>query len=169
MRAGVSLEIPVTLTAYPAPDWSLSVYLRGPAAIDLTATPDAPQHVLSETPATTASWAAGTYWFVARVTDGDDLHDVEEGQLEIKADLSAITGTHDGRSHSKRVLDALEAVIEGRASIDQSSYKINNRELSRTPIPELIALRKYYRAEVLRERRVANGASPYGRNIKVRF
>ena len=112
---------------------------------------------------------AGTYWFVARASDGLDVHDVDEGQLEVLPDLAAVSGPHDGRSHAKRVLDALEAVIEGRATVDQSSYKINNRELSRTPIPDLISLRKYYRAEVLRERNKASGVSPYGRSIKVRF
>ena len=169
LRAGSSLQWPITLTAYPAPDWSLSLYLRGPAGIDLTTTPDGVQHVLTASPATTANWTAGTYSYLVRVTDGVDIIDIDEGQIEVRADLAAITGEHDGRSHAQKVLGALEAVIEGRATIDQSSYKINNRELSRTPIPELIALRKYYRAEVLREKRKAAGHSPYGRPVKVRF
>jgi hypothetical protein len=53
----------------------------------------------------------------------------------------------------------LEAVIEGRASLDQERYRINNRELYRTPMETLIKLRNQYRAEVSRERAKASGKS----------
>ncbi len=38
---------------------------------------------------------------------------VEDGQVEIEVDLSAVTGTYDGRSHVKITLDAIEATIVG--------------------------------------------------------
>ena len=50
----------------------------------------------------------------------------------------------------QRTLEAIEAVIEKRASIDQERYKINNRELWRTPIPELLVMRDRYRSELRR-------------------
>ena len=37
----------------------------------------------------------------------------------------------DLRSHAKIVLDSLEAVIQGRANMDQSSMSIAGRSLSR--------------------------------------
>lgn len=37
----------------------------------------------------------------------------------------------DLRNYAQKTLTALEAVIEGRASLDQERYCINNRELYR--------------------------------------
>lgn len=169
ITAGLTLEIPVSLTAYPAPDWVLSVILRGPQAIDLTAAADGIQHLLAESAATTATWPAGDYWFSVRVTDGSQVHQVEEGTLTIKPDLAAQLGSYDGRGHVERVLAAIEAVIEGRASKDQHRYKINNRELERTPIGDLLRLRDRYRDELRRLRAAEKGQTLLGRQVKVRF
>ena len=49
--------------------------------------------------------------------------------------------------HVRRVIDAIEAVIERRATKDQKSYSIDGRSLERTPIDELLLLRDRYRAE----------------------
>ena len=63
-------------------------------------------------------------------------------------------------------LDAIEAVIENRATLDQERYRINDRELWRTPVTELIKLRQRYRAEVQAEKnaeRIRNGTGIGGR------
>jgi hypothetical protein len=61
------------------------------------------------------------------------------------------------------------AVIEGRATRDQERYRINNRELQRTPISDLIRLRDRYREEARRERAAAKGQSLLGRRVLTRF
>jgi hypothetical protein len=169
IAAGVTLEIPITLTAYPASGWGMTLVLRGPQAIDLAGTADGDTHVLAADAATTAAWNAGAYWFSLRVTDGTDVVEVDAGELRITPDLASEAAGYDGRSHAQRVLTAIEAVIEGRATRDQERYRINNRELQRTPISDLIRLRDRYREEARRERAAAKGQSLLGRRVLTRF
>lgn len=169
IAAGVTFDHTVTLTAYPAPDWTLALILRGPSAIDLTATADGASHRFQASAATTAEWLAGRYWFALRATRGAEVAQVDEGDLRIVPDFAALTDPYDGRTHAERVLAAIEAVIEGRATIDQQSYQINNRQLSRTPIPDLLMLREKYREEVRQQQQAARGQSLLGRQVKVRF
>ena len=169
--AGVTLEIPVTLTAYPASDWTLTVALRGPHAhpLDLTAVADGDTHVIRATAAETSDYHVDPYYYSMRVTDGTDVIEVDSGQTRILPDLASLTGAYDGRSHVQRVLDAIEAVIEGRATIDQQSYSIGNRTLARTPIGDLLSLRTKYRDELRREQAAAKGQSLLGRRVLTRF
>lgn len=69
------------------------------------------------------------------------------------------TVTGDLRGHAARTLAAIEAMLEGRATTDQARYRIGDRELQRIPIPELLSLRDYYRAEAKREADAAALAS----------
>lgn len=167
--AGVSLELTTALTAYPAPEWELSLHLRGPAAIDIEATASGSSHVLSAAASVTTEWVPGRYWYTVRATDGEDVVEVESGEVEVLVDLAAFDGEYDGRSHVQRILAAVEAVLENRATKDQQSYRINDRELVRTPIGELLKLRSMYRAEIKAQKAANSGRSSMGRAIRVRF
>lgn len=167
--AGATFDHTVTLTAYPAPDWALALALRGAGVINLTATPEGASHRFVVAAATTAVFAPGVHWYVLRATRDGEVVQIDDGQIEIAPDLTAQLAGFDGRSHAERVLAAIEAVIEGRATIDQQSYQINNRQLARTPIPDLLLLRSKYREEVRQERRAAGGQSLLGRPIRVRL
>ena len=57
------------------------------------------------------------------------------------------------------MLDAIEALIEGRATKDVSSYSIAGRSLTRMTPDELVKWRSTYRAEVARQR---NAGKPNG-------
>lgn len=167
--AGTTFRVALTLTAYPAPDWGATLILRGPLSIDLTATDDGAQHVLTATAAVTADWPAGVYWWAIRATDGSDVVQVDEGQITVAADIAAADDGFDARTHAERTLAAIEAVIENRATKDQQKYTINNRELWRTPIADLLLLRNRYRDEVRRQKQARGGQSLLGRQVKVRF
>lgn len=143
--------------------------LRGKSAIDMAATAEGSQHRLHATAAATAAWAPGDYWFTVRATRGADVVEVEQGQLTITPDLAAAGATFDGRTHAQRCLEAIEAVLEKRASLDQERYRINNRELYRTPVADLMRMRDLYRAEVRREKQAASGRSPFGALVRVRL
>lgn len=169
ITAGLNLRADVGTTDYPAPEWELLAILRGPAQIDLTAVAYGDVHQFVETAATTAGWLAGRYAVSIRATLGDDVYEVEAGDLVVSADLSVVTGTHDTRGHAQRTLDAIEAVIEGRASKDQDSYKINGRELVRTNIADLLALRKTYKAEVAAMSSNGRHKRLMRRQVRVRF
>lgn len=167
ITAGLTIGLVATLTAYPATAWDMTIMLRGPQAIDLEASADGVQHVISAPASETSSWAPGAYWYCVRVTDGTDVHQVEEGTVTVEADLATAEPGFDGRTHAEKVLAAIEAVLENRATISQQSYTINNRSLQRTPIGELMKLRAYYRAEVARQRN--GGSRLMGRAVRVRI
>ena len=169
ITAGLTFSHLVTLTAYPAPDWSLAVYLRGPQAINLTATAEGSQHRFLVGADVTATWQAGAYWYTMRATRGSDVVEVETGELQVLPDLAAVTGAYDGRSQNEIALAAIDAVLAKRATLDQERYRINNRELYRTPIADLLKLRSYYAEQVKREKAAACGQNPFGATVRVRL
>lgn len=146
--SGRALSITVELDGYPAPTWSGTLYLRGPAQIDITSTADATALLFAATAVITTTWTAGEYSYQLSLTDGSEVTTVEVGRTEIFKDLSLITTAQDARTHAKKVLEAIEAVLENRASTDQMSYQINNRQLSRMPIKDLLLMRDRYALEV---------------------
>jgi protein subunit release factor B len=170
ITAGTSVDLSFALTAYPpSGGWSLVLYLRGPDAIDLASAPDGDLHRITAAATTSAAWSSGTYWASLRAEDGADVIEVEAGQIEIAPDLAQEAQDYDGRDHVEKVLAAIEAVIECRASKDQERYRINNRELQRTPLDQLMQLRDRYRAEARRARAARKGQSLLGRPVRVRF
>ncbi|MTH79413.1 hypothetical protein [Paracoccus aestuariivivens] len=138
--------------------------------IDLQSEPQGAMHRLQASAPITAEWLPGRYVWALRALRGSDVIEYQTGDLLIGADIASLTSGFDGRSHARRVLEAVEAVLENRASIDQERYSINNRELWRTPVADLLMLRSRYRDEVRREEQAVNGGqSLLGRQVKVRF
>lgn len=165
ITAGLDFQAVVTASAYPAPDWTLRAILRGPQAIDLTATADGTSHVFAADAATTEAWKPGTYWYSLRASKGSALMDAGGGQLVVAPDLANVTEPYDGRSQAAIALAAIDAVLAKRATQDQQRYTINNRELWRTPIADLLKLRAYYATQVRRER----NSPRWGKPIIVKF
>lgn len=167
--AGLTFSRLLTLTSYPAPAWTVTLLMRGPASIDLTATAYGSQHKFLETVATTEAWTPGDYWYTLRATDGVEVVEVETGQVTITPDLANATTGFDGRSDAQIALEAINAVLAKRATLDQERYRINNRELYRTPIADLIKLRDMYRREVRHEQQAACGKTLFGATVRVRL
>lgn len=160
----------MNLLAYPASEWTLKAMLRGPGVIDITGTPDGCIHVLTVPADTTKTWTPGTYFFSSRITNGSATFEVDSGQTVIQQDFASIIAPTDLRGHVQKVLDSIEAVIEGRASKDQERYRIQDRELWRTPIADLLKLRSYYRNELTRIKAAERGINPVlGRTIRTRL
>ena len=115
--------------------------------------------------------ATGDYIWEAYITRSADSERimVDSGRTEITTNLANTNA--DLRSHAKKVLDAIEAVMENRASMDQSSMSIAGRSLSRTPLPDLLELRDRYKAEYLKEIKLARirNKQGSGNTIKVKF
>lgn len=149
------------------PGTAIVLHLRGPSQINLAASPDGK---FSATATATAEWTPGAYWWTIRATnDAGEVSELGKGAIEILPDMLAAEPGFDGRSDNEKALDAIDAVLEKRASLDQERYRINNRELYRTPIAQLIKLRAFYAAAVAREKRKASGNSNWGRPVHVRF
>ena len=119
----------------------------------------------------TSSYTKGNYNWVSYITRSSDSARVklEEGFVEVQDNYA--TTTASVRSHAKIVLDAVKAVIENRATMDQSSMSIAGRSLSRMSIDELFTLKDRYQAEYnkeVKQARIANGQGS-GNTIKVKF
>lgn len=167
ITAGLTFEARIAAPGYPATAWTAQLLLRGPKSIDIPATIDGDSVVVSANAGVTATWPAGDYWYSLRATSNGDVVELESGQIAILPDLAAATDGYDGKTHARRTLEAIEAVIEKRASLDQERYRINNRELYRTPIADLLKLRSLYRTEVAREEQAQCGRNPFGRKVRV--
>jgi hypothetical protein len=162
----------------PAPDhpagqgWKLFHRLvpaaAGGAAILLESEPAGDDHRTTATADETATWPPGAYtWFCWAERMGA-RQTLSSGQATVLADPATMAAGADTRSHARKVLDAIQAVIEKRATLDQERYTVLGRELWRTPIPDLLKLRGTYAAMVRREERKAAGRPLIGA-IRVRI
>jgi hypothetical protein len=168
--AGDTFKWKVSLSDFPATNgWTLKyVFTNGSGGLGpYSSTADGDEHQMQLSMGATAAWAAGDYTFIAYVTDGTSRVTVDEGAITVKPDRSA-AGAYDGRSHAQTTLDAIEAVIENRATLDQMKYAIAGRSLDRTPIADLLVLRATYKKEVAQERRADRVKAGLGINSKIR-
>ena len=113
---------------------------------------------------TTDDVVAGLYTWVAQVAYGGEKFTVDSGVLTVNPDYhtGTSTATYDGRSHARIVLAAIEAVIEGRASIDQEGYEIAGRSLKRV-VRVFQATRTVRARDPATSRAALRRASPYSR------
>ncbi len=168
IAAGVNFIATAWRSEFSGADWTMVLMLRGPASIDLEADRDAARHVWGVPAATTAAWPPGVYAYQVRATNSEgDAVAVESGMRTIARDFSATPAGTDVRSPNRIALDAIEAVIAKRASLDQERYRINNRELYRTSIADLIRLRAHYVELCAREDAKARGRKLFGQQVKI--
>lgn len=158
----------VSASNYPGPMWVLEAVLRGPSAINLTSTWNGSAHEFNAPTETTQAWKPGAYTVSVRAVSVGGKVELSRDQVHIMPDLASVTGPYDGRTEYQKALDAIEAVLAKRASLDQERYRINNRELWRTPIADLLKLRGFYKRKV-REERNGCGRGVFGRPVHVRF
>jgi len=151
--AGDTISWKIALPDYPASSgWTLkykAVCAAGYIAIVSTA--DGSDHVVSVAKATSAAYTPGTYTLVKYVESATEQVTLAELVLEVKPGIAAKTAAFDNRTHVKKVLDAIEAVLEGRAAVDQQELTIDGTTLKRMPVADLLRLRSlyfgYYRQE----------------------
>lgn len=134
--------------------WQFEYILRGQSAIAIAASAENGQVTLTVTATTSATWTAGLYDWRLYASKGDEKHLIESGQIEIEPDFTQVQTEYDPRSHTRKMLDAINGVLEGRILSDHERYSIDGRSLDRIPIMELHKLRRSYILKVRRE----NGA-----------
>jgi hypothetical protein len=174
-RAGDSWKWTRSLPDYPASTWTLTYTLwTASAALTITASASGADHAVDVDSATTGAYVAGRYEWVARVTDGTDTYSIGSGTLQI---LPAVGAAMDTRSHARKMLDALNALIEGRATdgdidVVRTSVATSSGDRStQWDMPTLLKLRQQYAAAVAAEEdaaRIARGERS-SRLIGVRF
>jgi hypothetical protein len=71
------------------------------------------------------------------------------------------------RSQARIALDNINAMLSGQAKEGVRRYRINNRELERYTVAELLQLKSHFAADVLKEERRAKGLNSLGPRIAV--
>jgi hypothetical protein len=168
LRAGDTVKWKKEFNDYPSSEWALEYIIYNSNnyyTINATAHEDN-SFLIEITSDQSATFAEGEYKWIARVKKGEEVYTVGSGTLSI---LPNITSAIDDRSHVKKVLDALERAIEGRAERTDLEYWIGDKRIRHMTHEELyIAWRRYkmlYEQELQEEKL----GKAIGRNIKVRF
>lgn len=150
LQAGDTLSWTDSLSDYSAADgWTLKYRLAGPSIIDITSSADGAAHAIAVSKTTSANYTPGRYRWTAYVEDSTSSITVATGTVDVLADLRQATGSYEGRSHARRVYEALQAAIEGRASKEQEQLSINGRAVSYLKPAEL-------RVEMLKWKQLAD-------------
>ena len=172
LTAGVTWKWNKTLSDYPASEWSLIYYLRrdGATQTAINTTADGDTFQVNLIFALTSSTTPAVYDMIGIVTKGGDKFVVYDGIVEVLPN-PASSSAYDPRSHARKVLDLIEAAMEGRIPNGMESYTIGGRSINKIPLKELRELYERYKQDVEREvqaERLANGRRS-GKNIGVRF
>jgi hypothetical protein len=171
--AGDTAKWRVSETDYPPATWTLTYSLVcADARISITATNNGDNtHLVSVAATTTDDWTPGNYYYQAYMTSGAERFMLREGYVEIKPNFATLSAGYDARSHVKKVLDAIEAVIENKATSDQLSYSIAGRSLQRMSWDQIMSAYDDYKRKWEREQAKLRGTRDLetGRKVKGRF
>ena len=126
----------------------------------------------------TSTLDAGIHQYSLSVVGQDNTHnhiiEIERGEFEVLPAFSNAT-VIDTRTHARKMLEALEALLEGKASYDQTSYTIGTGAgsvtIGRLTPDELLKWMDYYKREVRNEEKAENlrNGRAIKQNIRIRF
>jgi len=152
---------------YPATDYSLTLVLvSSEGKLTATSTASGKNHLLSFA---TDTLSSGRYDYQLKAIADGFCRTIKTGATYAFTDFSATTlTTHDGRSHVKKVFDALEATIEGRASKTQMFQTVGGVQIQHLPHDQLVDLRDRYLLKYHAELVAAGERKLFG-TIKSRF
>lgn len=173
IRSGDSVSWTRDFGDYPATTYTLTYYFRGPTTLDKAATASGTSFLLSLSATETGQLQAGTYWWEAKASSGSTVVTLSAGSVKILpnfADSAAVQAGFDGRTHARKCLDAIDAMMEGRASAAQQSYTIvGQRTVTMLTPSELIKWRGYYAGLVAQENKAADIAKGRRTGVFIRF
>ncbi len=132
LQVGDTWQWTESLPDYPASaGWALSfsLYRYGQAVIQIPASVCGDDFSVTVLAATTAGKVAGQWQWTAYVNKGSDRFTVETGTVKLKPDLAAATSTTDLRTDDEKILDALVATQQRRATKEQESMQIAGRAI----------------------------------------
>lgn len=158
----------------PADSWVLTYTFASAtvAAFALVCTNNGDgRHLATLTAALGANLKAGNVGWTAVLTKGTERITIRRGDITVDAKLT-VGQTLDNRSYARRVLDAIEATLENRATSDQlqlsySSANGGSRSIQHSSIAQLMEARTMLQSQLATEEmREDYGA---GRNFLPRF
>jgi len=145
---GSSVSCSLALDGYlPSEGWAATLILRGGAKHNVEGTAAVDSFAFS----LPTDMTVGRYWWQVIVQRESEQQVAQAGELVVMVNLLDVD-TFDGRTEAQIALDAINAVLANRATKDQQSYKIKDRELQRMSVDDLLKLRSFFVSRVNKER-----------------
>ncbi len=147
-----------TISNYSAADWVLNYQLYskkdGTALTVFSSTASGTDFLIALTSTVTAAWSPDDYAATAYLTAVSQPTlrvTVWTGSILVLQNPTNPTNQGDTRTHAKRVLDLIEATIEGRATDDILNSVVEGTVIHRLTPEQLIMMRDRYRTEYANE------------------
>jgi hypothetical protein len=171
--AGFNVEWEESPSEYSSVTYGLSatfVLLSSSATrITVNATANGTGFAFSITASFSASFTPGNYKVHIYATLGTAKYLIGTQDVTILANPLSATG--DTRNHIQKMLDAINATLEGRATQEYQSMTIDGYSVTQMSPDQLLKLRSYYKNELRKQtnaERIASGKSPLN-TIKTKF
>jgi hypothetical protein len=105
------------------------------------------------------------------IADATESYELGRGTVEVLADISKATAGSgaDFRTQNRRTLDAIRAVLEGKATRVEQEYQVGGRMLKLVPYAELREMEADYTNRVANEEIAAGTRDPNSNMVHVRF
>lgn len=143
-RIGDTWFFELSYSSFPAGTWNLVVYFSSLAGVfTATGAQNGTAHRFTVAATTTADYEPGGYNYQVRAEHSSDgrKFTVGEGYVDL---LPPLSKQSDHRSRVKKIIDALDAVIEGRATNDHLAVSVAGRSISKMSVRELQDFRAWY-------------------------
>ena len=159
-------------TTYPNNAWTLYVFFNGAITGSFTASAASDGSFnCTASSAFTGALSVGSYRVFEIVSSSSERYTLSETMLTVKANPATIDNGYDSRSHVRKVYEAIQATIEGRATSAEEQITIAGRSLTKIPMSDLLVAYKQY-GELVRQEEAAdrlNKGLASGNRILVRF
>jgi len=158
---GEKVEWTRTLADFPASAWTLTYTFLSPThTFTVIATASGEDHAAAIPSALSLDVPAGEYQWQALADDGaGDVKPVDAGFLIVDRRFSQNPEGFELRSFARRMLELIEARLEGTADRDDLSYSTEGLSVSRYSPEQLEERRAFYRRLVVQEDRLAKAAN----------
>jgi hypothetical protein len=132
ITAGDSVAWKRSFSDYSAAEgWVLSyAFVKSGTLITIDGGADGADHLIEVAASTSTGWAAGEYAFQAYVTKDAERYKVDAGLVEILPNYAAASGGLAALPPCFEIRDAIEAVLQERATEAQTSLAIGGRQIS---------------------------------------
>jgi hypothetical protein len=161
---GDAFDARVNSSDYPAPTWTHTVTLTNANERHALTADDSGMITASST--ITTLWSPGNYRWSWTVSDGTNRYTLEQGDILINHDP---TKAHDQRTMAQRMVDAIEATMEGKVTADVLTLSHKDKSVTRLSPAELMDALFYWKTQLVKEKNRARRQAGKSNIIHARF
>jgi hypothetical protein len=169
--AGTTVQYRRSLAEFPAPTWTLKLYLAGKSVLSFTAAPSGSDHLVTiAASATDTELIPGVYQWVERVDNGGggEVYDVSPVGMVVTVTPNIATATAGSMQlWLEKAVELIEARIAGRVvdGAEAESFQIAGRAVSLIPFRELVGMLNILKSQL----RAVRAGGQFSRKVLIRF